>query len=297
MLSNDVPTRPWEIIASDILEFGGKSFLVIFDYFSKWIEVLTLQSKTAQELIGKFKLTFAYHGIPDVIISDNMPYSSFEFKKFCSENGIRQNTSSPRYPRGNSISERAVGIAKGMLRKNGIENLSSSLFAYRNSPIVGLDFSPSQLLMGRCLKDKLPIVASKLIPCSYDSFVVQEFIKKTQEKNKEYFDRGTVEAKECKPGDNVYFKLDPSESWRKGRVIDQHSARSYLIESESNNVCRRNREHIFIPNHDGLADNNANVTPLNDCSSVNNNVNNTDCTDSDCNGRRKRVVQKPMRYR
>uniref|UniRef100_A0A8D9AL31 Uncharacterized protein K02A2.6 n=1 Tax=Cacopsylla melanoneura TaxID=428564 RepID=A0A8D9AL31_9HEMI len=263
MQSNHIPARPWEQIASDLLEFGGKTFLVIFDYFSKWIEILPLVRKTSQDLINMFKFVFSYHGIPELLLSDNMPYSSFEFKKFCFENGILQKTSSPRYPRGNSIAERAVGIAKAILKKDGVENLHSSLLIYRNTPIVGLDFSPAQLLMGRNLKDKLPIMKDKLIPNSYNTSNVSNFIKKCQEKNKYYYDRGTVDANDCVTGDNIYFKLDPKKSWRKGRVIERATTRSYVVQDEQNNQYRRNREHIFISSGNGNIVSNSNLLPNN----------------------------------
>jgi len=40
MLSYKIPKIPFYKIAIDIAEFGGKSSLVVVDYYSKWIEIL-----------------------------------------------------------------------------------------------------------------------------------------------------------------------------------------------------------------------------------------------------------------
>jgi len=51
MLSHTIPDIPFYKIAIDIAEFGGKSYLVIVDYYSRWIEILNLYNKTSDLVI------------------------------------------------------------------------------------------------------------------------------------------------------------------------------------------------------------------------------------------------------
>ena len=51
----------------------GKMLLVIVDAHSKWIEVHVTTSSTAAVTIEKLRSTFATHGLPNVLVSDNGP--------------------------------------------------------------------------------------------------------------------------------------------------------------------------------------------------------------------------------
>ena len=161
-----VPNRAWSKIGADIFTYDGKDYIVIVDYFSKYPEVLSLRSKTAKEIVMKLKSVFARHGVPDIFMSDNMPFASMEFKQFAKDWNFNLITSSPTYARSNGQSERFVQTVKQMLRKclEDGQDLYLALLNYRDSPIAGMEYSPSQLLMSRRLKTKLPITESQLMP-------------------------------------------------------------------------------------------------------------------------------------
>ena len=67
-----VPDRPWKKVGSDILEHKGKSYLVVVDYYSKFIETSLLRDKTTGTLVTHMKSTFARHGIPEEVVADNL---------------------------------------------------------------------------------------------------------------------------------------------------------------------------------------------------------------------------------
>ena len=46
MIPSTLPQRPWEKIGTDLFEFKGKSYLLLVDYFSRYIEVTKLSSTT-----------------------------------------------------------------------------------------------------------------------------------------------------------------------------------------------------------------------------------------------------------
>ena len=117
LIPHEVPHRPWCKLGADIFTYAGNDYLLKADYVSKNPEVTSLKSKTAKEIVQKLKSVFSCHGIPDVFMSDNMPFASMEMKQFASEWCFELVTSSPTYPRSNRQSERYVQTVKQMLRK------------------------------------------------------------------------------------------------------------------------------------------------------------------------------------
>lgn len=74
--------------------------------------------------------------------------------------------SSPRYPQSNGMAEKAVSIVKNMMRKcdETHSNFCVDLLHYRTTPVAGLEYSPSELLMNRLLRTKLPCAKDVLKP-------------------------------------------------------------------------------------------------------------------------------------
>ena len=97
MISSKLPKHPWERIATDLFELNKQSYLLLVDYYSRYPEVIKLNSTTSTSVITAMKLVFSRHGIPHV--SDNGPqYDSVEMKQFASTYGFNHVTSSPYYP-------------------------------------------------------------------------------------------------------------------------------------------------------------------------------------------------------
>jgi len=60
-------------VAVDLCEVKKEKYLVIMDYFSKWIEILHMPDTNAERVIGKMKVVFARYGIVEEVVSDNGP--------------------------------------------------------------------------------------------------------------------------------------------------------------------------------------------------------------------------------
>ena len=74
----------------------GKMFDVIVDSHSKWLEVRMVHSVTT---IQEIKSVFATHVLPEIFASDNgAAFTSNEFQKFTSKNGIRHIKTAPYHP-------------------------------------------------------------------------------------------------------------------------------------------------------------------------------------------------------
>ena len=110
MISSPLPNHPWEKVASDLVELNGKTYLLVADYFSCYLEVQTLTTATSASVIRALKAIFLRHGIPAVLMSDNGPlYSSQEMKDFPNQYNFKHVTSSPHYPQSNGMAERMHG--------------------------------------------------------------------------------------------------------------------------------------------------------------------------------------------
>ena len=141
LMSASFPSHPWERVGMDLFELNGKLYLVIVDYYSRWVEFRKLTSLTSEHTIEVMKEVFATHGIPDVIMSDSGPQFSAEaFAQFAMSYGFTHTTSSPRYPQANGEAERAVRILKEILKKNDDPYLA--LLTQRTTPLLN-SLSPS----------------------------------------------------------------------------------------------------------------------------------------------------------
>jgi len=57
-----------------------------------------MTSKTAQATVAKLKTTFARYGVPQTVITGNMPFHCKEFRSFANAWNFQIVTSSPTYP-------------------------------------------------------------------------------------------------------------------------------------------------------------------------------------------------------
>ena len=97
---HDIPEGPWRKLGIDYFNFNGNSYVLIYDYFSKFpflYRAKTLFWSLRDHLIDWY---------PDKIVLDNEPpFQSKEFAKFLSSLGIKHTTSSPKYPHSNGFIE------------------------------------------------------------------------------------------------------------------------------------------------------------------------------------------------
>ena len=73
----------------NILEKQQLTYILVADYFTKYIEISKLDKESSQEAIKRPKSIFARHGIPQQVMSDNgTQYSSIEFYKFAKNTNL-----------------------------------------------------------------------------------------------------------------------------------------------------------------------------------------------------------------
>ena len=116
--SSELPDLPFQKVGTDLFEWSNRTYLLLIDYYSRYIEIALLNHPTAREVITNLKSIFARHRIPEQVISDNGPqYSSQAFTTFAKEYQFQHVTSSPLYPQGNGEAERAIKTIKWLLKK------------------------------------------------------------------------------------------------------------------------------------------------------------------------------------
>ena len=77
------PAHPWERLHIDYEgPFLVKTFLVVVNAHSKWLEIEMVYSATSVHTIAKLRCMFAVHGLPQLVVSDNdAVFTSSEFKE------------------------------------------------------------------------------------------------------------------------------------------------------------------------------------------------------------------------
>ena len=245
MISQEIPSRPWQKVASDLFFWNNTNYIVVVDYYSRWFEMAKLTNITSGTVITQLKSIFAKMGIPEILVSDNATqYQSQEMTQFATEWGFKQITSSPLYPRSNGLAERTVQTAKNLLEKSKQSGQDPylSLINYRNTPIDGIG-SPAQLLMSRRLRTTIPVSPYQLAPTVISPEKVVKKRKEIQLKQKVYYDRGTKPLDPLHPGDNV--RILRQGTWQPATVTTQaDTPRSYNVTTPDGAEYRRNRQHL-----------------------------------------------------
>lgn len=124
MLPHQVPKLTFNKLSTDILEFGTKSYLVVIDHFSHWIDVSLLKDKTAETVINAFQNLFTKFGYLEHLVADNLPFVSVKCKSYYRNKDISIVTCSPHYHQSNGLAEKVVNIIKQILRRKTVTIVS-----------------------------------------------------------------------------------------------------------------------------------------------------------------------------
>ena len=231
---HDVPSRPWEKVATDLFTVHGRNYLLTVDFYSNFFEVDYLgDDMTSEAVITKLKHHFARHGVPDKVHSDGGPqYSSEKFRQFSEAWGFQHDLSSPGNSRSNGCAEAHVKIAKKLMKKCAIskEDPYLGLLNLRNTPTEGLDTSPAQRSMGRRTKTIIPTTAALLEPKQVTGRNV-----KAQKENQRMATAERHASKRTLPplqeGDNVRMQpIEPGkELWQEATVTKKLKGCMYEV--------------------------------------------------------------------
>ena len=227
-----LPALPWQRVGSDLFEWKQSVYLLVVEYYSRFIEIARLNRPTTAEVVTHLKSIIARHGVPQ--------YSSREFSEFAAEYEFRHVTASPYHPQGNGEAERAVGTVKSLLKKG--DDPYKALLAYRLT-LLQLGYSPAELLMGHVLRTTVPTTIAQRKPKIPNLTSVRAKDKKSKAR---HFDshHGARELPLFQPGDQVWVSGRETEAEVQGEVAPQ----SYVVETEDGTFRRNRQQLVRLPN-------------------------------------------------
>ena len=250
-----LPEGPWRDVAVDLMGPlpSGHSLLVVVDYYSKYQDTLVMQSTTTEKVIECLEDTFARHGIPVTLKSDNGPqFVSGEFKNFCQDNNIEHCKTTPRWAQAIGEVERQNRSLLKRLQIAQAEKLDwrgelrKYLFQYRSVAHTTTGRSPAELLFNRKLRTKIP-ENSSLQPFDQD---VQDRDSEQKAKSKMYADlRRGAQPSEVEVGDHVLLKQDKQNKLTTNfgglpHEVLSKLGNSLIVQSPDGVQYRRNTSHV-----------------------------------------------------
>ena len=206
LMSHEIPQRQWQKIDTDLFSLNGRDYLITVCYFSIFWEIDRLHDTNSKTVISKLKAHCARYGIPEEIVSDNVPqFSSINMGKFMGAWGIMHKTISTYNSKSNGKVESTVKTAKRMLKKTvkSGEDQYLALLNIRNPPTQGLNSSPVQRLMCRRTRTVVPIREELLNPEIPLVDTERQKMKGMQEKQASYYNSHTQVLPELKEDDSV----------------------------------------------------------------------------------------------
>jgi hypothetical protein len=91
----------FEKLGADILDYSCKPYLILVDYFSHWLGICPVPSKSSKAVTDAMKNVFTTHGNPKDLKADNNPFRSRECDAYFRSKDITIHTSSLHYHRSN----------------------------------------------------------------------------------------------------------------------------------------------------------------------------------------------------
>ena len=238
---HEVPKHRFLKVGSDVLYHHGKTYLVVVDYMSDYIELKELEDETTTSVINACKEIFARHGVPEQFHSDNAPYySCSQFQKFAEDWQFIHTSSSPGHAQSNGKAESAVKIVKHILDTS--EDPWRALMEWRATP--NRDFpSPSERLYNRKIRTLVPQSIESLEDQEIDLEKIAMARKLRQHRMALTYDKGKKPLSTLQHGQPVMVKQVKNriEKWRPATVLESVSDRSYLVKNDKENIIRRNR--------------------------------------------------------
>eukprot|EP00731_Ephydatia_muelleri_P036424 Em0253g4a len=204
------------------------------DSHSKWVEAAVVSSPSSQQAMRILRHTFATHGLPDILVSDNgAAFTSAEFQLFVKANGFRHVRSAPYHAATNGLAERAVQSLKNALKR-----------------MTG-DVETAELLLGRKPKSHLDFVFPSL----------KNQVQRQQERQKDDHDR-KASHRSFVVGERVYCLNHRGglPKWLSGVIRSVQGPVTVVVKLEDGKESRYHIDHVRSRSHDSTEDGNETMT-------------------------------------
>ena len=269
-----IPTAPFQAVATDYFQLQGKSYLLTVDRFSNWPDLREATAHTsnagADGLIKANRELFATFGVPEHLSSDGGPeYTSGTFQAFLKTWGVKHRLASAYHPQSNGRAEVTVKAMKRLLRDNVDHNgkldtdaVTRGILQLRNTPESDSGLSPAQIVLGRTLRDSLPLKPpfprrttvfdydSAVSPVWKDVWSAEEPALKTRRARQgEKLEVGSHEPKPLHVGDTVRIQNQtgnhPTKWDKTGTIVQIGDNDQYIVMVDgSRRLTLRNRRYL-----------------------------------------------------
>ncbi|KAK9701343.1 Reverse transcriptase (RNA-dependent DNA polymerase) [Popillia japonica] len=162
MVRQKLPQGPWQYLSLHYMsgEPNQDYLLVIIDYYTRYAETIFTKTTSTTTVIRALEDVFCRLGLPKTIKTDN--FTSEEFKSCC---GIDLVNSPPYCPQANGEVENLNKSLKKRLQiayqkgdKDYKKEIITYLMMYNVTPHGTTGKSPSELLINRRIRDKIPCI-------------------------------------------------------------------------------------------------------------------------------------------
>lgn len=247
------PAKPGQRVHIDHLgPIHGKVYLLITDAYSKWVDVVETPKLTSECTIEALRVYFANFGIPLVLVSDNgTSFTSEEFTKFTSRNGITHIKTAPYHPSSNGAAENLVKTFKSKFKilLNEMptkQAVSRFLLDYRNAPHCTTGVSPAELHLGRKLRTRLDrIKPSVALGQRMETKQSNYIVNPRSRKNTTFNIDEIVFVKKYDKGNS---------SWTKAKVVEQLSPVTFMVKTSDGFLWKRHMNQIQSCNQHLMTD-------------------------------------------
>lgn len=247
-------TRPFSRIHADFFYFEGKTFLLVVDSHSKWVEIeVMLHGTDAKRVNNSLASLFTRFGLPDVMVTDGgPPFNSREFTSFLQKHGVKVMKSPPYNPTSNGQAERLVRVVKDVFKKYLLDpemreldlksKINFFLINYRNQIANKDGLPPSHKVLSYKPKILLDLIHPN-----------KQYGKFLDEPNTTQIDVKLPEKPDpflkLVVGDTVYYKnyrkTDP-ERWIEARFVKQISNNTFEISLHRTTIMAH-RSQLKLP--------------------------------------------------
>ena len=234
------PTGPWQRVHVDYAgPFMNSMWLVLQDAYSKWPEVIRMNSSTAHATVKALHTIFSRTGYPCVLVSDNgTHFKNQEMSEFTEKHRIKHLFIPIYSPKTNGIVERFNGTFKKALKKMRETNrdldecLAEFLISYRNCPHTVTNTPPAVLMYGRTLRSNLhalkPSDQQKL-----KSLHPDKEQKLLNEKRREFVDN-----------QDVWIQATNDKTWEKAKILQRVGTSNVYDVVYRNRVIQKHADSI-----------------------------------------------------
>lgn len=249
LLSDPLPSRPFEETSADLFTHAGKDYLVYADRLSGWCCIAEYSREaTSRTTIRLLRNIFKDVGVPVKLRTEEGPqFSIYIFRSFVEKWGINHFLSTPRFPRSYGHAEAFVKKAKHLIMKvctgrdDDDEAFDRGLMELRNTPRPD-SRSPAQVLYGRPLRTAVPAHRRAFAP-EWQASDEECDAKLSEERERVecHYNRSSHVLPPLRIGTPVRIQDRDSCRWNKlGVVVGTGKHRDYYIKVPSGRLHWRN---------------------------------------------------------